>query len=142
MPINYLETALAMQIAEKTNERLSTDAINKMELTLMDEGNVMLTDKIQGHSREFIFSKELVYAPISYVRYDSDGRISMQMEMKEFKNVDGLILPYKIESKSFSYTNGKQYQTQAVIPTTTVQPERSISSHFLKYPFHKCFNNS
>ena len=65
-----------------------------------------------GYYREYMFSQELGYAPISYVKRDPKGRIEIQKYMSRFINVDGLMLPHKIETKEYAYNNvGEQKQT-------------------------------
>jgi hypothetical protein len=114
LPENHvLEAALAMRFTKY--ERLNIEYLKKMDITSLDDGNVKITDTDKGYSREFVLSPKLGYAPVFFVAYDPEGRVAEQIDMSEFKDIDGLMLPCKIKGINFTYNNeGQQHQTRAV----------------------------
>ena len=119
-PQSDIEAALGIQIPGN-DKRLKPEDLHNMDITFIDNGNVKLTyKKNSGYSYEYVFSKELGYAPILCISRNKTNQIRVQINMSEFKNVDGLMLPYKIERKSISYEdNGEKHQTQAVSITVS-----------------------
>jgi len=113
LPDSYLEDALAIR-RSGNNERLNLEDLEKMDFEFIDK-YAKLSSENSGYCREYMFSQELGYAPISYIIRDSIGRIRMQTNMSDFSNVDGLMLPYKIERREYAYNNaGEQKQTRSV----------------------------
>jgi hypothetical protein len=111
LPESTIEFALAMRITG-IDEMLSSESLKKMNLTLLNDGNVKLTKIVDNYIIEFIFSQKLGYAPTSHIVYYPNGQIIKQMDMSDFKNVDGLMLPNKIQCRHFFYEEGQQFQTR------------------------------
>lgn len=136
----YLETALGMRIVG-SGERLAAESISEMEVTFSDEVHVKLSPINEDRVRsELVLSPKLGYAPVSFTIHSAvHGRIILQMDMSEFKNVNGLMLPHKIDAQRYAYYKGKE-KLKAIAKTITVReyriddPENTPDKYRIKWP--------
>jgi hypothetical protein len=110
-----IEAALVLRLP-KIGKRLDSESEINMDITSADNDNIKLviSKETKGYIYEIMISRELGYAPVSLVMKEADGDIRLQMQMSDFKNTEGLMLPYKIHKLRYEYTNGRLEERESV----------------------------
>jgi hypothetical protein len=64
---------------------------------------------VKGVRHEFVLSKELGYAPVLYrILRNTDGTVTAQMKMSDFRDVEGIKLPFRMEMERCTYRDGEK----------------------------------
>jgi hypothetical protein len=104
VPESVLEAGLAMRIFT-SEERLNSTTLAKMKMDVQEDGNILMHMRdAENHPHEFVLSKDLGYAPVAYrMRSSNNNKVFFEIKMDEFKNVDGMMLPHKMELERCTY---------------------------------------
>jgi len=88
---------------------LSADKMNQVDFEAAGKGQVVMrTRKWRGWINEWVLDERLGYAPILYRRlHRPDDRVTYEAVMSQFKEVRGLMLPYKAEITTMAERKGR-----------------------------------
>ena len=93
---------------------LTEELIKEMAIDQPNSDQVILRDvDAKGITHEWIFDRKLGYALTSYrTRIPPDNWIDVEFVMEEFKNVDGIFLPFRISGMDRTSSNGRKRLVQ------------------------------
>ena len=105
VPDSALEAGLAMRLFT-SEDRLNSTTLANMKMDVQEDGNILMHMRDQENlPHEFVLSKDLDYAPVAYrMRTCDTNKVFFEIKMEEFKNVDGMMLPHKMELERCIYT--------------------------------------
>jgi len=116
-PINDIEYALGLR-TYMTTSFLTEDNINEMTIDILDDNQVVVTDldSSKGKRDEWVFDKDHGYALTCYRRYEKIGdekeKLGVEFKMTDFKNVDGIFLPFVVQGARYNYIDDQRSPAQ------------------------------
>jgi hypothetical protein len=140
-PVSTLETGLAMRLLEQGAQRLNAESLAEMEIDIQDNGDAAVRF-MRPHEvpHEFVLSKNLGYAPVVYrIRRHDDGKVGVEMKMSDFENVDGIMLPRKMDLERCTYSEDGTKQLVQIKKLTVGRyrlndPENVPERYHIKWP--------
>lgn len=109
LPEGDIDIALGLRIFRQ-HDLLMDKLIKEMTIRQPSVDQVILIDvDAKGITNELIFDRKLGYSLICFRRrVPPENKVNVEFVMKEFKNIDGIMLPFKIRSSWRTWKNGQE----------------------------------
>jgi hypothetical protein len=126
LPEADVELGLGIRIRNNNNLRIDTKLLQEMEVEFPDADHAVLrwemtkgtikASRPNGIIHKWKLDRKLGYAPVSFMIYvyNLEGKqdLTYEMTMSDFRRVDGLMMPFKMEGKAQKWREGKPEMVQ------------------------------
>lgn len=136
----HVDFAIGIRVANVDPGWLDAKTIERMDIRAADDRRVeaSLTDHL-GTIHRWLFDADKGYGLVRYSLEGKDaGFVGMVIENGEFRNVDGLLLPFQIERAQYRKVDGEVKKwhsaTIAVESYSLGSPENSLRRYSIQWP--------